>query len=186
MSGREGLQSAPCLPLLQCTHGETKAQRGKETPTHPPALVCIATWLGWSWPRPLAFSQPPLLLGVPRGGFGRLFPPLLWPHLTWSLFAPSSVALSGIILTKQGQPPRSRQLTSFRRPGQTASGQADAQMLSLIADVWPVVVAQRKHLSLHTLLHSQLVCSRCQCFIPETLVRADMEKGRKSWRTNTF
>lgn len=161
--------------FLQNAHRETEAPRGKETPSHPaaPAPVCIARepWLG-SGPGPML---SPILLcspGVPRGCSGDYAPPLLWPHLTWSLFAASSVALPGIILNKQGQPPGSRQLTRFRCPGRTTSRQADAQMLTLIADAWPVVMAQRgDFLFPSQVANSGLGCSKFQGLVPETLVR---------------
>lgn len=100
---------------------------------------------------------------VPRGHSRDYVSRLPWPHLTWSLFALSSVALSGIILSEWGQPSGSRQLTSFRCPGQTASRKADAEMLMLIVDTghtwWLREVPSS---SLYRVLNSPLGSSRCQ------------------------
>lgn len=86
--------------------------------------------------------------------------PVATSHL---VFAPSSVALSGIILSEWGQPSGSKQLTSFRCPGQTASRKADAEMLALIVDTghwrWLREVPSS---SLHRVLNSPLGSSRCQ------------------------
>lgn len=77
---------------------------------------------------------------------------------------------------------QSRQLMSFRCPGQTALRQADAQRLVLIADAcqWRWCRNDTSS-SLHRLLNSQLGCSRCQCFTPETLVRVVISRraGKK-------
>lgn len=71
---------------------------------------------------------------------------------------------------------------SFRCPGQTALRQADAQRLVLIADAcqWRWCRNDTSS-SLHRLLNSQLGCSRCQCFTPETLVRVVISRraGKK-------
>lgn len=123
MSGLESPQCVSCLPFLQCTHGETEAQKGKRTSLQ----FCMAREpvVG---PGPGLVLSPSLLCnpGIPRGHSRDDVPPQPWPHLTWSWFASSFVALSGIILAKRGQPPGRRQLMSFRCVGQTASRQAEA------------------------------------------------------------
>lgn len=85
--------------------------------------------MGWSWAQArCVLSASSALQGSPEATPETVFP-RLWPHLTWSSLAPSSAAVSGITLAKQGQPPGSRPLTSFRCPGQTASQQAGVQRL---------------------------------------------------------
>lgn len=141
-------------------------QKGQEIPSHPATPICIAREPKAGLELGTSLVLFPSLLWspqVPRGHSRDYVSYLPWPHLTWSLFAPSSVALSGIILSEWGQPSGSRQLTSFRCPGQTASWKADAEMLTLIVDTshrwWLREVSSS---SLYRVLHSPLGSSRCQ------------------------
>lgn len=105
----------------------------------------------------------------------------MWPSLTWSSFAMSSAALSGVILGKGVYPLRTMQLMSFICSGQTQSGGIGSQMFLLIvvASLDREAGERKTSVSLHVtgfLAWVQLV----PAFNFNILSKRDVEQNRKA------
>lgn len=167
--------------LPQCTHGETRPKEGKRPLPYPSYSLHSQGACGWAGVGLGPVLSPSLLcsLGVPRGcSRDYAFPSFVaTPHLVFVCSILCSSVWDNSLQAGSVPWEQSRQLMSFRCPDQTALRQADAQRLVLIADACQWWWCRKDTSSfLHRLLNSQLGCSRCQCFTPETPVRAAISR----------